>query len=205
VRGGLAAVPVASIGLLEDGARAPHSGVAAALLCCAAPVFALACGKTPARASPAAFSIAPALLVCSSTCSVAPEAAAPHTLPAAAERALCNRCGTCLENLHFHCPAMLAGDGDEEEQCGADLCPACARSAATRHANHDRDIPQSRCSPQRRRMSSLWVARAGWGEAAPPTRAAETACLLHSWPHTGNSGSSGAAPRPCSAPAAAAQ
>jgi hypothetical protein len=38
---------------------------------------------------------------------------APHS-----ERALCNRCATCLENLHFHC------DG-----CDQDICPLCAREA----------------------------------------------------------------------------
>lgn len=38
--------------------------------------------------------------------------------PWPAERALCNRCATCLEHLHFNCG-----------RCGSDLCPACAREA----------------------------------------------------------------------------
>lgn len=40
-----------------------------------------------------------------------------------AERLLCNRCGTCLENLHFHCA---------QEGCEEDLCPFCVRWATNR-------------------------------------------------------------------------
>ena len=47
---------------------------------------------------------------------ICPSFLPPASCPRPAERALCNRCATCLENLHFHC----AG-------CDQDICPICAR------------------------------------------------------------------------------
>ncbi|PRW58740.1 DNA polymerase eta isoform B [Chlorella sorokiniana] len=62
---------------------------------------------------------------------------APHS-----ERALCNRCATCLENLHFHC------DG-----CDQDICPLCARE--TRKGKAQAAVKCSNCGTAMQPMRFL--------------------------------------------------
>ncbi|EFN51679.1 hypothetical protein CHLNCDRAFT_139911 [Chlorella variabilis] len=54
---------------------------------------------------------------------------APHS-----ERALCNLCGTCLENFHYHCA-----------KCEDDLCPACARERRAAHGGGPAAAAQVMC------------------------------------------------------------
>ncbi|KAI3439018.1 hypothetical protein D9Q98_001430 [Chlorella vulgaris] len=65
----------------------------------------------------------------------------PHS-----ERLLCNRCGTCLENLHFHCA---------KEGCEEDLCPFCVRELRERQPHHGAVVKCRRCHSKMRPMRVL--------------------------------------------------